>query len=172
MTDKSIIPIQRIEKSVFYIREQYVMIDADLAEFYGVKTKRLNEQVKRNIERFPEMFMFRLTKEEWKNLKSQNATASWGGRRSLPYVFTEHGALMLSAILKTEQAIKASILIIETFVKLREIATTHKELIQQIKELEKSTDEKFSVVFDALRSLMDSPHDELPQIGYKRKDEK
>lgn len=145
------------------------MLDSDLALIYGVDTKRLNEQVKRNIARFPEDFMFQLTQKESEslrsqiatskkgtNLKSQNATSKRGGRRTLPYVFTEHGAVMLASILNSPQAIEASIKVVKVFVRLREILSTHKELAKKIEELEQKYDSKFAEVFTALKELMGS----------------
>src|SRR3989338_3999628 len=106
MADKKLIAsVEQIESRIMFIRGQKVMLDADLAELYGVETRRLNEQVNRNIERFPEDFMFQLAGEEFANLKSQIATSSWGGRRKLPYAFTEHGAIMAASVLKSPCAI-------------------------------------------------------------------
>ncbi|MCX5750663.1 MAG: ORF6N domain-containing protein [Candidatus Saganbacteria bacterium] len=128
--DNEILPIERIENKIFLIRGEKVMLDRDLAKLYGVKAIRLREQVKRNKARFPEEFMFQLTHQEAEILVSQNAIPSrkhLGG--SLPYAFTEHGVAMLSSILRSERAIKISILIVKTFVKLRRILATHKELV-------------------------------------------
>ena len=109
MSKEIIIPDEIISSKIYLIREQKVMLDNDLAELYQVETRRLNEQVKRNIDRFPEDFMFQLTQEEFENLKSQNATSSWGGRRKLPYAFTEHGVLMLSSVLNSKRADRKSV---------------------------------------------------------------
>lgn len=132
MTKNTIIPIERIADKIYIIRGEKVMLDADLAELYGVETKVLLQSVKRNIDRFPEDFMFQLTEDEFENLRSQIVTSSWGGRRYTPYVFTEHGALMLSSALRSEQAIKVSIAVVRTFVRLREMLATNKELAQKI----------------------------------------
>ncbi|WP_087940353.1 ORF6N domain-containing protein [Algoriphagus faecimaris] len=121
------------------IRNQKVTLDSDLAEMYGVPTKRLNEQVKRNSDRFPVDFMFQLDEEEWRNLKSQNATSSWGGRRTPPYVFTEQGVSMLFSVLNSPQAIQINISIIRVFVKIREWGLNYGELALKIKELEKNS---------------------------------
>ena len=123
---KDLIPEKRILKTIMLIRGEKVILDSDLAELYGVETRRLNEQVRRNIDKFPEDFMFQLTKEEFENLKSQIATSSssWGGRRKLPLVFTEHGALQAANVLNSEQANKMSVFIVRTFVSLREMALT------------------------------------------------
>ncbi|WP_246862659.1 ORF6N domain-containing protein [Pedobacter sp. KBS0701] len=110
-----IIPDNIVVNKIYELRGLKVMLDSDLAELYGVETKRLNEQVGRNSDRFPEDFMFQLTDEEWLNLKSQFATSSWGGRRKLPFVFTEHGILMLSSVLNSKQAIQVNIQIVRIF---------------------------------------------------------
>ena len=118
------------------IRGQQVIIDRDLALLYGVETKRLNEQVKRNIERFPEDFMFQLSKEEVENLKSQNATSSWGGDRRLPYAFTEQGIAMLSSVLKSQTAVEVNIRIMKAFVSMRRLIATNAQLFQRLETIE------------------------------------
>lgn len=146
---KSLIPIEIIENKIFIIRGHKVMLDSDLAQLYEVETKRLNETVKRNIGRFPERFMFQLTSQEWKNLKcqfgssnsytilkSQNATSNRGGKQKLPYVFTEHGTLMLSSVLNSKRAINVSIQIIEVFDKLKQFALNQNQLAERIGSLE------------------------------------
>ena len=143
-----------IENRIYQIRGHRVMLDEDLAEIYGVETRRLNEQVKRNKERFPEDFMFQLTKTEFENLKSQNATSSWGGRRTLPFVFTEHGTVMLASVLKSKKAVLANIQIVKAFVKLREIIASNRELAKRLDQMEQRYDKKFSEVFFAIRQLM------------------
>ena len=133
------------------------MLDADLAELYGVETKRLNEQVSRNSERFPEDFMFQLTVEEFANLKSQFATSSWGGRRKLPYVFTEHGAIMAASVLNSQRAIEISVHVVRAFVHLRELVSTHKELSQKLNQLERKVgahDRAIAKLINAIRQLM------------------
>lgn len=130
------------------------MFDSDLGKIYGVTTSRLNEQVKRNLLRFPADFMFQLTKDEWADLMSQNAISNRGGRRKLPFVFTEHGALMLASVLNTAQAISASLQVVRVFVKIREIVSTNQELSQKLTVLETKYDSQFKEVFDALRQLM------------------
>ncbi|WP_422350819.1 ORF6N domain-containing protein [Flagellimonas sp.] len=147
-------PSTPIENKIYVFRGQKVMIDSDLSELYGVETKRLNEQVKRNIERFPEDFMFQLSRKEFEILKSQNATSSWGGRRTLPYAFTEHGTVMLASVLKSKIAIEASIQIVKAFVKFREILASQAELAKKIDELENKYDDQFKQVFEAIRQLM------------------
>jgi hypothetical protein len=130
------VPAQIVERRIYLIRRQKVMLDSDLAEIYQVTTKRLNEAVKRNPDRFPGDFMFQLTPVESENLRSQIATSSYGGRRYLPYAFTEHGVAMLSSVLNSERAIRMSILIIRAFVKLRELLATHKDVARKIEKLE------------------------------------
>ncbi len=146
-----------IQSKIILIRGEKVMLDADLAKLYEVSTKRLNEQVRRNPGRFPSDFMFQLTKEEYRILRSQFATSSWGGRRYLPYAFTEQGVAMLSSVLDSERAILVNVEIMRTFVRLREILATHKYLARKLEELEKKYDEQFAVVFDAIRELMKPP---------------
>lgn len=135
MTTTFIIPDETINNKIFLFRKTKVMLDTDLAELYQVETKRLNEQVKRNLTRFPEDFMFQLTNEEWENLKSQNATSSWGGRRKAPFVFTEHGVLMLSSVLNSEKAIGVNIQIVRIFTKMREMLLTHKDILLQLEDM-------------------------------------
>ena len=149
-----------IEKKILLIRGKKVMLDRDLALLYEVPTKRLNEQVKRNIKRFPPDFMLQLTKKEFENLKSHFATSSWGGTRKLPMVFTEQGVAMLSTVLNSERAIMVNIQIMRTFTKLRELFATHKDLQRKIETLEgkyKQHDKQFKVVFEAIRQLLEPP---------------
>ncbi len=167
---KSLIPIERIEKTILLIRNQKVILDVDIAELYGVSTKRLNEQVKRNIDRFPEDFMFQLTQDEYDDLRSQFATSSsWGGRRYPPYVFTEHGAVMLANVLKSEAAINASIQVVRAFVRLREMLASHKELSRKLDQMERKYDAQFKEVFNAIRKLMAIPESGQRKIGFKKK---
>lgn len=159
-----------IQKRIFFIRGLKVMLDDDLAVLYDVPTYRLNEQVKRNLRRFPKDFMFQLTNREFENLISQFAISSWGGRRSLPYAFTEQGIAMLSSVLHSQRAIDVNIRIMRVFVRLKEFMLTHKDLARKIEKLErkfKDHDEKFVVVFDAIRQLLEPPHEEAkPRIGF------
>jgi phage regulator Rha-like protein len=157
---------QRIENKIFLIRGQKVMLDNDLAELYGVETKVLLQAVKRNLDRFPEDFMFILTKQEFKDLKSQIVTSSWGGRRYLPYTFTEQGVAMLSSVLRSKRAIYVNIQIMRTFTKLREIVSTHKDLQRKIEEMEKKYDQNFRVVFDAIKALLTIPESKTRKIGF------
>jgi hypothetical protein len=150
------------------------MIDFDLAELYGVTTTRLNEQTSRNKQRFPEDFMFRLTKEEAESLRSQFATSNVGrgGRRYLPYAFTEQGVAMLSSVLNSEQAIEVNIAIMRAFVRLRQMLETNEELNRKfaavIKKLS-THDKYFRVVFDELKKLTEQPRSSNRQIGFKRR---
>ncbi len=175
---KELIPEEAIEKKIYLIRGQKVMLDSELAELYGVSTKRLNEQVRRNIKRFPEDFMFQLNDEEFNilksqivisSLRSQIATSKRGGRRYLPYAFTEQGVAMLSTVLNSERAIQVNIAIMRAFVKLREILSTHKELAYKLNELERKTerhDTQIQAIFEAIRQLMTPPEKPKHRIGF------
>ena len=147
------------------------MLDDDLADLYHVETKRLNEQVKRNVERFPEDFMFQLTELEWQNLKSQNATSSWGGRRNLPYVFTEHGVLMLSSVLNSDRAIQVNIQIMRIYNKVRQVLLTNSEILLKLEKLENKVmnhNQDIKVVFDYLRELLNPSTEPMRKIGFKQ----
>jgi hypothetical protein len=156
---QELVPVERIEQRILLIRGHKVMLDSHLAELYQVRTFRLNEAVKRNRKRFPEDFMLQLTKEEAENLRSQIAISSYGygGRRYLPYVFTEQGVAMLSTVLNSERAIAVNIAIMRTFVRLRQILATNKHLAAQLAAMEKKYDQQFKVVFDILKQLMEPP---------------
>jgi len=174
---QSIIPDEIVMNKIYFIRDQKVMLDRDLAELYEVETRRLNEQVKRNIDRFPEDFMFQLTKEEFENLKSQIATSSWGGRRKLPFVFTEHGVLMLSSILNSERAINVNIQIMRIFTRVRQLLTDNLSVKLEIEEIKKkleNQDKNIELVFSYLDELIEKQEkpQHRKQIGYKRKNEK
>jgi hypothetical protein len=145
---------QRIESKIYFIRGQKVMLDSDLAELYGVKTKELNKAVKRN--------------KEIENLRSQIGTSSWGGRRYLPYAYTEQGVAMLSSVLRSKRAIYVNIQIMRTFTKLREILSTHKDLQRKIEEMEKKYDQQFKIVFDAIKALLQHPEPKKRPIGFIR----
>jgi len=136
----NLIPQEIILNKIFLIREKKVMLDRDLAELYGVETRVLVQAVRRNLDRFPLEFMFQLTKEEFDNLISQFVISSWGGTRKLPFVFTEHGVLMLSSVLNSERAIKINIQIMKTFTKLREMILSNIELKLMIDKIEKRLD--------------------------------
>ncbi len=183
-----------IISQIYFIRGRKVMLDSDLARIYGVTTARLNQQVRRNLDRFPSDFMFELSLEEYRNLMLQIATSSsqttdttddsdllpqivtsdWGGRRKLPFVFTEHGALMLASVLNSMVAIHASIFVVRAFVKLREVLAMHHELSERINDLEKKTFEKLDehseqlmLVFQALRELVRQKEEPRTPVGYK-----
>lgn len=145
------------------------MLDADLAQLYGVKTKHLNQAIKRNPKRFPVDFMFRLTFQELRNLRSQIVTSKKrkGGRRNLPYAFTEHGAFMAANVLKSSRAVLVSIHVVRAFVRLREMMMTHKDLSRKIDELEEKYDTQFRVVFQAIRQLMEPPVPFKRRIGFQ-----
>ncbi len=168
-----VISLVGVEQKIFLIRGHKVMLDYDLAVLYGVPTKRLNEQVKRNLKRFPDDFMFQLTTQEAQasrsqfatlkagaNLRSQIATSSYGGSRYLPYAFTEQGIAMLSSVLNSDRAIQVNIAIMRAFVKIREMLATHKELADRLSELERRMgrkDQEVIALFEAIRKLMAPP---------------
>lgn len=156
---ETIVPVEVIERKIYLIRGEKVMLDSDLAELYGVPTKRLNEQVRRNPKRFPPDFMFQLNEKKFESLRSHFATSSsqHGGRRYLPYVFTEQGVAMLSSVLNSERAMLVNVEIMRTFVKLRQMVASHAELSRKFDALEKKYDAQFKVVFDAIRQLMVEP---------------
>ena len=165
--------LQAIQPKIFQIRNQSVILDNDLAELYQVPTKRINEAVKRNQNRFPVDFMFQLTNEEWRILKSQNATASWGGRRTLPYCFTEHGILMLSSVLKSDLAAQVNIAIMRAFVAMRQHALNYEALATALKTLENSTNHRFAEVSKVLNALLKQKQQQENQhnrrrIGFKQ----
>lgn len=171
--ENQIIPDEIVMSKIFYIRGQKVMLDRDLSELYGVETKRLKEQVKRNINRFPERFMFELSKQENEILRSQNATLRHGAHsKYLPYAFTEHGILMLSNVLKSESAVQVSIRIIDVFVKLREAYTEQTEVwlaIEKIKSKLDNQDKNMEIIFRYLDELIDKKEEfkHRKRIGYK-----
>ena len=162
-----------VMQKIYLIRDQKVMLDNDLAALYGYETKRMNEQVKRNQERFPVSSMFQLTLEEVAHLRSQLATANVSPKtRTLPYAFTEHGVLMLASVLKSETAIRASVHIIKVFVKLREMALTHKDILLKIEQLEKkqvTQDISMQQLLQYIKLLMDEKQKPRSQIGFKVK---
>ena len=179
--------VEVIATRIYMIRGQRVMLDKDLAKLYGVSVKRLNEQVKRNIKRFPQDFMFLLTRQEVSNLKSQIATSSseismpqkvtdWGGVRKLPFVFTEQGVAMLSSVLNSERSIQVNIMIMRAFVKLKELLLTHKDLADKIAELEKkydTHDDQIQLIFEAIKKLLEpvqpqQPAPKKPPIGFHK----
>jgi phage regulator Rha-like protein len=163
----SLIPVERIERAILSIRGEKVMLDSDLAELYGVETKRLNEQVRRNLSRFPPDFMFQLTSQEWESLRSQFATLKRGEHRKyLPCAFTEHGALMLANVLNSERAAQTSVQVVRAFVRLRQMLASNAELARKLAALENKYDAQFKVVFDAIRQLMSPPEPKRREIGF------
>ncbi len=168
------LPVERIEKKILLVRDQKGLLDRDLAELYGVATIALRQQVKRNFNRFPEDFMFQLSVEESEAMVSQNvipSRRSLGG--SLPYVFTQEGVAMLSSVLRSVRAVEVNIQIMRAFVKLREMLNTHRDLAKKLAELEQKYDRQFSVVFEAIRKLMEPPLvPKKRRIGFHVTDEK
>lgn len=152
---------ENIVSKIFLIRNKRVMLDSDLAQIYQVETKMLNRAVKRNMKRFPDDFMFQLNSQEWKDLKCQNGTSTWGGRRTFPYAFTEHGAIMLATVLNSQRAIDASILVVRAFTNMKEFILMSKEITKKLEQFEASTikkfgehDKLFQVVFDTLQKVL------------------
>jgi hypothetical protein len=173
----------KIVNKIYFIRGEKVMLDFDLALIYGVETRVLNQAVKRQIHRFPSDFMFQLTQDEFLNLKSQivisssestplisqNVISSWGGRRTLPYAFTEHGTIMLANVLKSETAIQASIFVVRAFIQLRSIIESNKDLAKKLDELESKYDKQFLIVFEAIKKLIKKDNKPRKEIGYLAK---
>jgi hypothetical protein len=183
----SLIPIEQVDAAIVLLRGQRVMLDASLAELYGVEVKVLVQAVRRNIERFPEDFMFQLTARETERLRSQPVTLdaqtaettndfdlrsqsvtsrSWGGRRYHPYAFTEQGVAMLSSVLRSPRAVKVNVEIMRAFVRLRRLLQSNAELAAKLMELEKKYDGQFKIVFDAIRELMTPPETPRRTIGF------
>lgn len=163
------VPAIAIESRIYRLRKQNVMLDKDLAMLYQVETKALNRAVQRNLSRFPEDFMFQLTKEEFESLRYHFGTSKGGrgGTRYLPYAFTEQGIAMLSSVLNSERAIQVNIQIIRTFIKLRHLLREHKDLWQKVEEMEKKYDKQFKVVFDAIKNILEPPINESKKkIGF------
>ena len=161
-----------IERRIYLIRGTKVMLDSDLADLYQVETKALNRAVRRNLDRFPEDFMFQLARVEADSLRCQTGTSNdgRGGRRYLPYVFTEHGVVMLSSVLNSERAVQMNVLIVRAFVKLREMLSTHKDLANKIEEIERQQQEhgrQLTAVYTMVRRLMEPPRKKKRQIGFR-----
>lgn len=173
MKNEIAIPDEIITNKIYLIREQKVMLDEDLAELYKVETKQLKRQIRRNIERFPEDFMFELTKSEFENLRSQFGTSKWGGTRYAPYVFTEQGVAMLSSVLNSQTAIKVNIQIIRVFTKIRQMFTDNLSIKLEIEDIKKkltSQNKNIELVFSYLDELLDKKENQIPRtkIGYKK----
>jgi hypothetical protein len=165
-----IVSEEKILEKILLLRGQKVMLDRDLAQMYGVEVKRLNEAVKRNASRFPEDFMFQLAQNEWRNLKSQIATSSWGGVRKPPYAFTEQGVAMLSSVLNSETAIQVNIQIIRLFTKMKQLILDNKDLWMKIEKIEQhliKNDEEIKTVFAYLKKLLIPENKPRNPIGFK-----
>lgn len=162
---KTIVPLEIIERKIFLIRGQKVMLDRDLAELYGVETRALNQAVRRNIDRFPDDFMFSLSREEIRNL-SQFVISSKMKHSPSVLVFTEQGVAMLSSVLRSKRAVQVNIAIMRTFVKLRELMASHKDLARKLNELEKKYDGQFQVVFEAIRQLIEVEEKPKRKVGF------
>ena len=165
----AIIPVERIQKCILLIRNHKVILDRDLAALYGVETRDLNKAVVRNIERFPEDFMFQLNTTEFANLKFHFGTSSWGGTRKLPRVFTEQGIAMLSSVLRSKRAVEVNIAIMRTFVKLREILASNELLRHKIESMERKYDEQFKAVFEVLKKMLAEPEKPKRPFGFHSK---
>jgi hypothetical protein len=165
---ESLIPLETIGQKIYVIRGERVLIDSDLAQIYGVETKMFTRAVRRNIGRFPEDFMFRLSLDEYEALKRQIGASKMGsgGRRYLPYAFTEHGALMAANVLKSDRAVDASVQVVRAFVKMRNMLASNAELAKKIELLEKRYDQQFKAVFDAIKRLMLPPEKPKGGIGF------
>jgi len=180
LTPAALIP-EQLAPLVIRLRRENVILDSDIAELYGVETKRLNEAVKRNIERFPADFMFQLSTEEEENLRSQSVTlkrgqsslrsqsatsSSHGGRRTLPYAFTEQGVAMLSSVLRSPRAVEVNIAIMRTFVQLRSLMQSNKLLAEKIEKLEEKYDQNFQIIFDAIKQLIAADDNPSKELGF------
>jgi hypothetical protein len=178
MMNDNILPVKLpdavVMEKIHVIRGKKVMLDFDLAKLYDIETKQLKRAVRRNIDRFPEDFMIELSTEEFKDLRSQNDTSSWGGSRYVPMAFNEHGVLMLSSVLNSKRAIKVNIQIMRVFVSIREMILIHNDLVQKMDRLDNKVakqDEKIALVFQYLQKFIDVQKKPKKHIGYKRKGE-
>jgi hypothetical protein len=169
----SVVPVERITQAIRVLRGQRVLLDAELAALYGVSTARLNQQVRRNRTRFPEDFLFELSAKEFADLKLHSATSSWGGRRTRPLAFSEHGAIMAASVLNSSRAVEMSIYVVRAFVQLRELLASNKELARRLNELEariekKLTghDEAIAAMLSAIRQLMNPLDSKSRGIGF------
>ena len=169
---KGLVPVERIVKCIYLIRDKKVMMDRDLADLYGVETAQLKRAVKRNIERFPDDFMFELTKQELEDWRCQFGTSNGVkmGLRYLPMVFTEQGVAMLSSVLRSQRAISVNIQIMRTFTQLRQMLSTHKELKMKIEDMEEKYDSQFKIVFDAIKQLLETESKPTKRIGFEVKE--
>ena len=176
MRKTSLLPEEKIFKKIIIVRDQKILLDSDLAELYGVSTKVLKQAVRRNIDRFPEDFLFELTSKEWKNLRSQFVTSSlvgqksWGGQRHTPFAFTEQGVAMLSSVLNSSQAVAVNIQIMRVFVKMRHLITSYKGLLEKIEKLEASDSEKnkhIKNIYSIIKELLEPTIKSKRPIGFK-----
>ena len=172
--EQSLVPVEAIASAILVLRGQRVILDADLARLYGVTTARLNQQVRRNLDRFPEDFVFQLREEEFENLMLQNATSSLhGGRRKLPLAFSEHGALMAASVLNSPRAVEVSVYVVRAFIKLREILYSHSDLAHKLDELERRVDrhdEEIGALIEAIRQLLAPPDSPNRKLGFRLKE--
>jgi phage regulator Rha-like protein len=167
MEQVALVPTEVVENIIIVLRGEKVILDRAIARLYDVETRTLVQAIKRNLERFPEDFMFQLTEEETSDLRYQIGASSWGGRRYRPYAFTEQGVAMLSSVLRSERAVQVNIEIMRTFVRLRRMAASRQDLAHKLEALEERYDEQFRVVFDALRELMAAPEPSDRPIGFE-----
>ena len=163
---KAIIPVEAIVSKIIILRGERVMLDRDLAELYGVETAQLKRAVRRNRDRFPDDFMFELSKSELDDLRCQFGTSKWGGTRYTPFAFTEQGVAMLSSVLNSDRTIRVNIAIMRTFSRLRRMLVTHKDLKRKIEAMEKKYDEQFRIVFEAITQLIEEDEKPKNKIGY------
>ena len=161
-----ILPPERIQQAILLLRGQKIMLSTSLAELYEVEPRALVQAVKRNADRFPPDFVFQLTRQEVTNLKSQFVISSWGGKRTMPYAFTEQGVAMLSSVLHSPRAVRVNVEIMRTFVRLRQMLASHVELARKLAELEKKYDDQFRAVFEAIQELMQPPEPPRKRIGF------
>lgn len=164
---QALVPTERIEAMILVLRGEKVILDAEIAALYGVETRSVVQAVKRNLDRFPEDFLFQLTQDEVRVLRSQSVISKRGGRRYLPYAFTEQGVAMLSSVLRSERAVQVNVDVMRTFVRLRRMTSVQAELARKLEALEERYDEQFKVVFDALRELMMPPEAGGAPIGFE-----
>lgn len=166
VSKKLTLPTEIIASKIYLLRGQKIMLDRDLAELYGVETAQLKRAVRRNIDRFPDDFMFELSKHELDDLRCQFGTSKWGGTRFRPFAFTEQGVAMLSGVLNSDRAIKVNIQIMRTFTQLRNMLVSHGDLKRKIEAMEKKYDEQFRIVFEAITQLIEEDEKPKKKIGY------
>lgn len=170
--DTLIIPDELVLSKIYVFRKQKVMLDSDLAALYGLETKQINQAVKRNPDRFPADFMFQLSEEEFEILKSQIVTSSWGGRRKLPSVFTEHGVLMLSSVLNSKKAVAVNIRIMRIFTRMRDLLLTHQDVLLQLEEINKRVndqEERSDLIYNYLIQFIDRENEAREPVGFKQR---